>query len=128
MKKYLFLMIAMLAMVTVFTSCSDDDEENNAAIPSELVGIWAEDPEFNSDDNLIWEFTTSGDFIYRWYYYKEIDESVAYSYTVKGNTMIASHESAKALFTIKTLTSEKLVMYDNTNDETFSLTRIKSLP
>lgn len=62
MKKYISLMVMLLALLSVgFTACSNDDEPK---VPS-IVGTWQHDHEANSWD-IYYQFTKDGKFHYVW--------------------------------------------------------------
>ena len=54
MKKYLFLMLAIIGMTVSFTACSSDDDDNVVNLDSKLVGTWKTKLEKVSWNSTMW--------------------------------------------------------------------------
>lgn len=54
MKKYLFLMLAIIGMAVSFTACSSDDGGETTILDSKLIGTWETKLEKESWNSTIW--------------------------------------------------------------------------
>ena len=84
MKKYFYLCAIMLLSATVFTSCSDDDE-NEVGFPNDLIGTW----QLVSHEG--WE-KCNGEIKYQW---SEDADDLAYVFTEDGEVRFYEYYSGK---------------------------------
>ena len=54
MKKYLFLMLAIIGMAVSFTACSSDDGDETTILDSKLIGTWETKLNKESWNSTIW--------------------------------------------------------------------------
>jgi len=122
-----FMLVILSMAALTFASCSSDDDHDSPK--SDIVGIWAENPSFDSEDNSTYEFTSDGRIVWRSYNNKTLVDQESRHYSCSTSTVTAtSEENEKVVLQIKSLTSTKLILYNSENNETFSLSKINSLP
>lgn len=110
--RYLSIILVLITFISI-VACSNDDEENNDnATPSELIGSWIR------DDNRAGFTFEEGNIGIEWE--KVPSDSWSISYTIKGKTLtISDNENGeKEKYNIKKLSSQTLILvYEDENEE-----------
>jgi hypothetical protein len=123
--KKLMIYFASLVMVLTFNACGgNDDDDNEDVTRTDIVGLWAEDASFSSMENFSYEFKSNGTLIWRCYNNKVLEQKQETSYTVSGDYI----KSDNVKMYIKTCTSTQLIIVNTDDNETFTLTKVSSLP
>lgn len=132
MKKYLFSLLALLAMtftVVTLTSCGDDDNSNGGGTSgggtsSALVGTWQCTYPSGSKDVVVLNSNNTGSTAH-YSSNGSIEESFSFSYVVSGNTLRVYPEGNVdsdiiTLFTIVSTSTNTIVLNNGESDYTYT--------
>lgn len=137
--KKVFMMLAIMATTICFTGCSDDDSASNTnQITGTIEGKWypqggtINGGEFEPYDGN--DCATSKDYQefiegqVKFVGYNaacEISESVSSAYTLEGNVLTVENDFfGDMVFTVETLTADKLVLKSTYNDPSGMITEV----
>lgn len=126
MKRFM-ICFASLVMALTLAGCggSDSNDSNDEGVTrTDVIGLWAENPAFNSMENFSYEFKSNGTLIWRCYNNASLEQSKTTSYTASGDFI----KFSDVQMYIKTCTATQLIMVNTEDNETFTLTKISALP